>query len=70
MGLRVKVDKALCQGHSVCLAECPEVFNVVEQDEGYPMVQVLLEEPPEELREGVLMAAKYCPNHVITVEDN
>lgn len=70
MSMKVKVDLALCQGHSVCLAECPEVFAVVEQDEGYPLVQVLLEEPPEELRAGVLKAAKYCPNHVITVEES
>ena len=69
MALRVKVDLELCQGHSVCLGECPEVFDVMEQDDGYPMVKVLLEEPPEELRDKVLTAAKYCPNHVITVEE-
>ena len=65
--MKIKVDKALCQGHSVCLGECPEVFDVVEQDEGYPMVKVLLEEPPEALREKVELAARYCPNHVITI---
>lgn len=70
MPLKVKVDLELCQGHSVCLAECPEVFAVTEQDEGYPLVQVLLEEPPQALREKVLKAAKYCPNHVITVEES
>ena len=67
--MRIKVDKDLCQGHSVCLGECPEVFDVVEQDEGYPVVQVLLEEPPETLRGKVELAAKYCPNHVITIVD-
>ncbi|MEH6582743.1 MAG: ferredoxin [Halioglobus sp.] len=70
MPLKVKVDRDLCQGHSVCLAECPEVFDVVEQDEGYPVVKVLLQEPPNVLREKVLAAAKYCPNHVITVEES
>jgi sterol 14-demethylase len=69
MAMKIKVDLDLCQGHSVCLGECPEVFDVVEQDEGYPMVQVLLEEPPEELRDKVTKAAQYCPNHVITVEE-
>ena len=58
---------ALCQGHSVCLGECPEVFDVVEQDEGYPVVQVLVEKPAEALRDKVKLAEKYCPNHVITV---
>ena len=67
MAIKVVVDLALCQGHSVCLGECPEVFNVVETDDGYPQVVVLEEAPSEELREKVMAAAKYCPNHVITV---
>jgi ferredoxin len=68
--MRIKVDKDLCQGHSVCLGECPEVFDVVDQDAGYPIVQVLVEEPPEALRDRVMKAAKYCPNHVITIEES
>ena len=70
MALKVKVDVDLCQGHSVCLGECPEVFDVVEQDDAYPVVKVLLESPPDELREKVMTAEKYCPNHVITVEED
>jgi ferredoxin len=65
--VKVVVDLALCQGHSVCLGEAPEVFDVLEEDDGYPQVKVLLENPPEELREKVMTAARYCPNHVITV---
>ena len=41
--------------------------QVIEQDDGYPHVKVLLENPPEALREKVLKAARYCPNNVITV---
>jgi sterol 14-demethylase len=65
--MKVIVDLALCQGHSVCLGEAPEVFDVIEQDDGYPQVRVLLENPPESLREKVMKAARYCPNNVITV---
>lgn len=65
--MKVVVDLALCQGHSVCLAEAPEVFAVIEEDDGYPQVRVLLENPPEALREKVMKAARYCPNNVITV---
>ena len=28
MGLRVEVDRDLCQGHGVCESEAPEVFEV------------------------------------------
>ena len=69
MAMKIVVDLELCQGHSVCLGECPEAFNVVETDDGYPQVVVLQENPAEELREKVLAAAKYCPNHVITVTE-
>lgn len=67
MAMKITVDRDLCQGHSVCLGECPEVFNVEASDEGYPQVVVLQENPPEELRGKVMAAARYCPNHVITV---
>ncbi len=69
MAMKITVDRELCQGHSVCLGECPEVFDVVESDEGYSQVVVLQENPPEELREKVMLAANYCPNHVITVSE-
>ncbi|MDG2046206.1 MAG: ferredoxin [Halioglobus sp.] len=65
--MKIKIDLTLCQGHSVCMGEAPEVFNVVDQDDGYPQVEVLLDSPPEELRVKVMKAAKYCPNSVITV---
>ena len=69
MAMKITVDLDLCQGHSVCIGECPEVFDVVEQDNGYPQVVILQESPSEELREKVETAARYCPNHVITVVD-
>lgn len=66
--MKVVVDLDLCQGHSVCLGECPEVFDVVEDEEGgYPHVVVKVENPPEALREKLQRAAKYCPNSVISV---
>ncbi len=69
MALKVTVDLDLCQGHSVCIGECPEVFDVVDTEDGYPQVLILQESPPEELRSKVETAARYCPNHVITVVD-
>lgn len=68
--MKVLIDIELCQGHSVCLAEAPEVFDVIEIDDGYPKVKLLIENPPEALREKVLCAAKYCPNKVITIVED
>lgn len=67
--MKVSVDLDLCQGHSVCMNECPEVFQVIEQQDGYPIVKVILSEPAEPLRDAVTLAAKYCPNKVITIDD-
>ena len=69
MAMRIEVDKDLCQGHSVCLGECPEVFDVIDSEDGYPQVVVLQETPAQELRDKVLKAARFCPNHVITVTE-
>ena len=65
--MKVIVDLDLCQGHSVCAGECPEVFAVEERPGGYGKVKLLTDEPPEALREKVEAAAKYCPNRVIRV---
>lgn len=67
--MKIKIDLELCQGHSVCMEECPEVFEVIEQGGTYPQVNVLVRDPAEGLRSKVEAAAQYCPNRVITVED-
>lgn len=63
--MRIIVDFDLCQGHANCMGEAPEVFQV--DDQGY--LTVLQEEPPEELRERVELAVKYCPTSALSLED-
>jgi ferredoxin len=65
--VKVIVDLDLCQGHSVCTGECPQVFAVEEHPGGYAKVKLLIENPPEALRAKVEAAAKYCPNRVIRI---
>lgn len=67
--MKIKLDLDLCQGHSVCKEECPEVFDVVDRGGEYPQVVLLMDAPPESLRTKVEMAAKYCPNKVIQIEN-
>lgn len=63
--MRIKVDFDLCQGHANCMGEAPEVFQVDEQG----FLNILQEEPPEELREKAELAVKYCPTGAIAMED-
>jgi ferredoxin len=69
--MKIIIDLELCQGHSVCLEEAPEVFDVVDSADGsYPRVVVLQDNPPEALRKKVEAACAYCPNKVISlIED-
>jgi len=62
---RVRVDADLCQGHAVCTGEAPEIFELGLDER----VHVKHETPRKELRKKAELAARYCPNHVITIED-
>jgi sterol 14-demethylase len=62
---RVIIDKDLCQGHAVCTGEAPEVFELGPDD----LVHVKEEKPRKELRKKCELAVRYCPNHVIRLED-
>ena len=62
--MRVYVDLELCEGHGICCAEVPEVFELADADQ----VALLTDQPPEELREQVQAAARFCPKNAITVE--
>jgi ferredoxin len=68
--MKIKVDVDLCQGHSVCMSECPEVFVVEEQEDGYPVVTLLIEQPDESLREKVQNACDFCPNNVLSIVED
>ena len=62
--MRVVVDFDVCASTGACMQVCPEVFEV--RSDGY--LYVLQEEPPEELRDSVQMAADMCPTAAISVE--
>ena len=67
--MRPFVDLQLCQGHGVCEDEAPEVFRVVESEDGsYSHSEVLIAEPDEALREKVEAAFRFCPNRAIRLE--
>ena len=62
-GMRVVVDFDLCESNALCMAAAPEVFEVRDDD----FLYVLMEEPPEELRDKVEAAARACPKVAITI---
>jgi ferredoxin len=63
--MRVVVDFEVCESNAVCMAIAPEVFEVRDDD----FLYILMEEPPEELRDKVEEAVRRCPKQAIRLED-
>jgi sterol 14-demethylase len=65
-GLRVGVDRDLCQGHGVCAGEAPELFRV---DPKSGELVVLRESVPPELRAKLEAAVRHCPTRALSLRD-
>lgn len=63
--MKVVVDLKLCEGNQRCMEAAPEVFEVRDDDKTH----LLMEKPPEALREKVKLAIRMCPRQAITLED-
>jgi ferredoxin len=62
--MRVVVHYDLCEGHEQCTRLAPQVFRIADSDE---QVQIINENPGEELRAKVQSAARACPMSAIDV---
>lgn len=62
--MRIKVDFELCESNAVCMLAAPEVFEVLDDD----TLVVHDENPSEELRDKVFLAAQRCPKRAIDIE--
>lgn len=63
--MKVVVDFDLCESNAVCMDVCPEVFKVDDDDN----LQILMEEPPENLRGQVEEAVRLCPRQAISIQE-
>jgi ferredoxin len=64
---RVVIDMGLCQGHSVCAAEAPQLFRIVDTGMAYPQAELVHEVQPPDQIGNAENAAEYCPNGAITI---
>lgn len=62
--MKVVVNYDLCEANAVCMGIAPEVFEVDDDD----FLQVLDENPAEDLRAKVEEAANRCPKQAISIE--
>jgi ferredoxin len=67
--MKIIADLELCQGHGMCASEAPEVFRVVESEDGsYSHVEILVPRLDEALREKVETAIRVCPNRTLSLK--
>ncbi len=59
----IQLDLGLCQGHSVCVSEAPDIFRI----SGRGDVEVLVANPSADRYDALIKAAEHCPNRVITL---
>jgi ferredoxin len=64
--MRVVVDHNLCEGNGRCVEVAPQVFELRDDDRSY----VLIQNPPQELRPKIQLAAKFCPRQAIRLTED
>ncbi|QEN16182.1 ferredoxin [Mycolicibacterium sp. ELW1] len=62
---RIELDEDLCQGHAMCELEAPDVFRVPKRG----AVEILDNEPPDEMRDDVERAVEMCPTRALSIID-
>jgi ferredoxin len=65
-GVKVIVDRDLCQGHGVCESEAPAVFKVSKNG----VLEIIDEAPPAELRAQIEAAVTFCPTQALRIEED
>jgi ferredoxin len=65
---RITVDPFLCQGHGLCIANAPRLFQLHDNpDSPYPQARPVFDDPPEKLLKMAQAAARECPNSAIRI---
>jgi ferredoxin len=62
--MKVSVDSLLCESNGLCILAAPDVFDMVDDDEG---VQILIETPPAPLEDSVRAAVDACPKQALRI---
>ena len=62
--MKVRVDTELCQGHTLCAMNAPDLFALRDED-GH--AYALREDVPAELEEQAKEAARSCPEQAVVL---
>lgn len=63
--MKAIVDRDLCAGCGVCVDECPEVFEMDDED-----IAIVKADPvPEDVEDTCRDSAENCPSEAILIEE-
>lgn len=63
---KIVVNRDLCEANARCVAVCPEVFHVDEEDELHLKVEMV----EEGLRAKIEAAVRVCPRQALSLVDD
>lgn len=63
--MKVTIDKEACTGCGLCAEDCPEVFEMEDDD----IAKVKVEEVPEGAKDTCKEAVDNCPGEAIKIEE-
>ncbi|MBA8793429.1 ferredoxin [Friedmanniella endophytica] len=63
--MRIRADHDVCIGAGNCVLSAPAVFD--QDDDG--LVELLVDEVPDDEREAAEVAVRRCPSGALTLED-
>jgi ferredoxin len=64
--MKARIDPDLCSGCGLCEENCPEVFEMDDDD----TARVKMKDIPSSLEESVKEAADDCPEEAIIIEED
>jgi ferredoxin len=64
--MRIVVDRDLCESNGLCVAVCPDVFELDDHDR----LVILIERPGEALRQALEHAVAACPRHALAIDES
>jgi ferredoxin len=67
--MRVHIDEARCQGHTMCALAAPQVFTIRGEDAVSTIVPEISGEVPAELQAAARLGAASCPERAIVITD-
>jgi ferredoxin len=64
IGMRVEVDRDLCESNAVCIGIAPDVFELGDDD----LATISVDEVPPDREDAVREAVMLCPKIALTIQ--